>query len=276
MKALALKSVQFIWTNLDTTLAIIISVVAAIFGIFGSNQAYTLAAVATSLGILAFSIIRDRASRDKLIEETKNVHLAINRLESIRQNSDTFFSTRKELPSFRYRLQDIRSLDMIGSSLLSTSVSSHGAIHDFKVSGGKVRLLISNPNNRPLQALYGMTFLEAGGEEKHRRQVLTALNNLSSLVGTHSSGGSVEIRVSEHFLPFSYVGMDVGSSRGQIQIEYYLKKLALDKNPVFLLSFEKDTHWYNEYKRQFEILWNEGAELKHLSYQNNSSSPSAG
>ena len=67
------KLLQWTLDNLDTTLAVVVSVVAALFGAFGLFQSAVLPAISGALALLAISIIRDRGARDSLMAEIQKL-----------------------------------------------------------------------------------------------------------------------------------------------------------------------------------------------------------
>jgi hypothetical protein len=105
-----------------------------------------------------------------------------------------------------------------------------------------------------------MRFLEATTDEDHKGHVMTALSNFKSIVGTNESGGNIEVRITDQMQSFSYLGIDTSMPHGNIQIEFYLNKVALSKNPIFLLYPNSDKRWYAEFKEQFEFYWNNSSD----------------
>ena len=74
------------------------------------------------------------------------------------------------------------------------------------------------------------------------------------------------MRLTDHVQTFSYIGSDVNRTDGQMQIEFYLNKIGLEKNPIFFLYAGKDVHWFDEFKNQFEFLWNNAIKVDPKEY----------
>ena len=108
----------YVRESFDTLIALAISIVTCVAGIVGwGDDAYVLAAISTTLGILAFSLTRDRHHREELIRET---HSISTNLQSILHNHATsayFFTRRNKLENLSQRLQTVSQLDVMGPSL---------------------------------------------------------------------------------------------------------------------------------------------------------------
>lgn len=250
----------YIKDSFDTLIALMIAVTTGVAGLVGwGDNSHVLAAIATTLGVLAISLTRDRIQREHLIRET--VHIS-NNLESILQNHATsayFFTKRSKLPNLSNRLEKVSRLDVMGASLHTFSVNQRGILKDIKDAGGKVRILVTNPDNEQLQYLMAMTFFEVDTPDSHILQIRTALSSMVPLVGTSAKGGQIEVRLTNQ-LPFGYLALDSHKSHGEIQVELYLRGPKYN-NPIFILQTEKDTNWYNVYQNQFEELWNHAIEV---------------
>ncbi|MEP7011294.1 MAG: nucleoside-triphosphatase [Acidobacteriota bacterium] len=82
-----------IWTNFDTILSIGLSVLAAWFATFGGKPEYAVGATATALGIVAFGTLKDRAARDQIFTQLRDVEAVVRRLLD-KTVADDFFSRK--------------------------------------------------------------------------------------------------------------------------------------------------------------------------------------
>ena len=94
----------FIKSNFDTLVALIISILAAVYGIFSGDQLPLLAGMATTLGILAVGLIRDRHNREILANHISRLEHAVTELSSGKIDADRFFYSRSQLPELSTRL----------------------------------------------------------------------------------------------------------------------------------------------------------------------------
>ena len=247
---------KFIIANLDTVVALLVSAVATTFGIIQNNQELLLAGVGLTLTFLAVGLIRDRHHRETLNDQLAKLDGAIVELSTEKINSSNFFYPRSNSTDLPLRLRKAKyTLDVMGPSLSSIGITHQAILRELKNNGVKIRILVSNPDNTHLQEFFSMRFLEADTAPIHARHVKGTLSSLSQIVGFSSSGGSVEIHITNHVLSFSYIGSDVGKSEGEIQVEFYLTKTGLDRDPMFLLKQPRDAHWFTEFRGQFDLLW---------------------
>jgi len=250
------KLVRFSLENFDTIVAIAVSLFAAVFGIFGGNQIALLAGIATTLGLLAYGIIRDRAARDVLGSNIQRLETTIKSISTGKISADLFFINRaKAVPLPEFLRSGQESLDIMGTSLVSIGTIYSAILRELKEKGGKVRIIVSNPDNLILQEFLAMRYLETENAAILESQVRTALSGLLPLIGRSQRGGSVDVKVVDFIPPFSYVGMDTKKRTGKIQIEYVLHRAGLGRNPIFFLDSADDVYWFGEFQEQFELLW---------------------
>ena len=253
---------KFLLTNFDTLIAIVVSIFAAIFGAFRGNQTILLTGMATTLGILAFGLIRDRSSRENLSEHIIYLGKLLAEMNSKKVKADNFFVLRANLPDLSSNMKKTtHTLDMAGTSLLSVGITCQATLRELKESGVKIRLLVSNPDNQNLQEYLSKRYLEAATAVEHTNQVRTSLSCLAPLVSPNKRGRYVQIRVTDHVQTFSYIANDVNRNKGLMQVEFYLNKIGMEKNPIFFLTADDDVYWFNEFKKQFEFAWNNAIDI---------------
>ena len=251
------KKWKFILSNLDTLIAIFLCIFVAIYGVISGNQ-ILFSLIAAVLGIIAFSLIRDRTAKDNLLHTVVSLEKLVRELISGKAKSEKFFVNRNQLPSLSITMKKSKhTLDMMGTSLLSVGITYQATLRELIESGVKIRLLVSNPDNSTLQEYLSKRYLEAETAIVHANQVRTSLTNLAQFVFSVDKGDAIQIRITDHVQTISYIGNDVEKPTGRIQVEFYLNKTGLERDPIFFLDSTQDIHWYNEFKNQFEFLWND-------------------
>jgi hypothetical protein len=250
--------------NIDFYLTVVAALVLATLSLMGADVSNWLTPV--TLAILALLAVSNLVNRDRLVGLRSAIELfgeTLNKVNRGRPTAATFFHTRLDTP-LPAKIKDAKTLDMIGTSLISVTITNQALIRHLKDSGSRIRLLVSNPYDDYLSQIYSARFREADTPEQHATNVRTSIANLQMLVGTSSSGGNVEARMTRQDISFSYIGVNTGSLLGIISIEMYLNKLPLNENPMFTISAVADPHWFGVFKSQFEVLWN-NAEAIHTS-----------
>ena len=258
---------SFLIANFDTVIAIIVSIVAAVYGIFNVNQRPLLAGIAATLGILAFGLIRDRLNRENLTSHISTLEHIVSELLTGKVSSDNFFYKRDNVPELSSRFKKVKnSLDIMGTSLFTIGVTYQAILRELKGNGVKIRLLLSNPDNSSLQEFISMRCLEMETARVHVSQVRASLASLSQIIGVSASGGSIELHMTDNIQTFGFVGTDVAKPDGEIQIEFYLNKTGLTRDPIFLLNRMRDTQWFTEFQNQFEFFWEHAIDVDPKKY----------
>ncbi len=248
--------------KIDLYITLLAAIVLSILSILGIiTQTLLLPIILATLVLLTISNLVNRNRLDNgfnnLLNLTQNfdkLEKKVSKIAKLKNSADLYFKTRVELPPLAKSLSNAKTIDILGSSLLSLSTAYQPILKNLKDIGAKIRLIISNPENEFLQNAITKCH-DKQSPFQHVLIVKTALENFKSLVGENDNGGNVELRVTDQFQSFSYLGTDVLTSKGQIQIEFYLNEVGLQRDPVFILNALTDSHWYNEFREQFEIFW---------------------
>jgi len=253
---------RFLLENFDTVVAILVSIFATLYGALGGDQVALLAAIATVLGLLAFGIIRDRQTRETLSENIIRLDQSMQVTLKGKVSSENFFLRRTQAPSLAEFLKSsTESLDLLGYSLISVGTIHSNTLRELKERGGKVRVIVANPENPALTELLSKRFKELDNSSVAKSHIVTTLSTLLPLVGKSKNGGSFSIRVTDFYPTFSFIGVDIKRPTGKCQIEFPLNRIGVGQNPVFVLEATNDVNWFTEFKDQFELLWSQGREI---------------
>jgi hypothetical protein len=246
--------------NLTNIIAVITTVILGYRSLRTGDVNNYLQAVLAVLAVLAFgqlavgysSILRDR--------EIGQLSESLGSLRSERLSADLFFRTRKELPQLETLLSSATtSVDALGLSLAAIALTHTGTLRNLAKSGVHFRLIVSNPDNEAIQEAIAMRILEVESADTLARLVRMVIENLK-MCDAQIEGGNIQVRVTDHVPSFSYLGIDTAQPEGRINVELYLTKVPLGRNPIALLSPMKDPHWYTEFRDQFEFFWSQASE----------------
>ncbi len=247
---------HFVETYGDPILSLIIALGIVLLRIMGiAPQEWVSNAIALVISLLAIALVRDRKAREYLADEIHRLADAVRVLSERQVVAGDFLSTRGKQPSWQSRLQGAKTVDILALSLASLAISHQPDIQDVVDSGGCFRIIVTNPGNADLQRSISARIDEAKSPEHHRKLVESVLGYLAGIAGRKPGAGQVEIRVTDWFPPFSFVGTDTGQLKGKITIEMYLTQSRLDFNPIFQLDAKNDRQWFELFRNQFEIYW---------------------
>ena len=135
---------SFLGSNFDTLIAIIVSIVAAIYGIFSGDQLPLLAGIATALGILSFGLIRDRLNREVLAKQIAELKRSL----PDRPSAMAFF---RPLRDYDASLKSASQIDLCGVTLTNT-ISTHFPTLRMRIeAGAHLRILVIDPESSAIE-----------------------------------------------------------------------------------------------------------------------------
>lgn len=129
------------WSNSDTIIAIFLAFVASVYTLFSANLSVVTNSILAILGIIAISLIRERAAREKLVSSIDLLHR-----RSLTVPADNFFSNKSSEEIVIANA--VSSLDFVqetGSLILE---QFQDKIVDFVNRDGKVRMIVSSQSHR--------------------------------------------------------------------------------------------------------------------------------
>jgi len=241
-----IKIWKFVVANADTLVAILVSILATTFGAVQENQVLLLVGIASTLAILALSLIRDRQNRETLsaqIEELRK-HLPD-------QLSATAFF-RKDFPvDAKAEIESARELWLIGYRL-SRTIPTYITVFDKKLArGDKIKVMLVDPESQAAHYC-NQTMSYPMELEQFRESIRTNINLLKNLENNKTS--NLEIRLIDHPLPFGGYGFNINDSGGKLYIKQYEYQAKIDGIRFVLTS--RDDIWYDVYRKQLFALWN--------------------
>jgi hypothetical protein len=240
-----IKLWKFIISNIDTLVAILVSILATTFGAIQENQVLLLVGIASTLAILALSLIRDRQNRETLSVQIDELRARLpDQLSAM-----AFF--RKEFPTdAKVEIEKAQELWLIGYRL-SRTIPTYITVFDKKLAqGNKIKVLLVDPES---QAAYycNQTMSFPMKLEQFRESIRTNINLLRDL--DHSKSGNLEIRLIDHPLPFGGYAFNISDTDGKMYVKQYEFQAKID-GIRFVLT-PKDGIWYDVYRQQLLKLW---------------------
>lgn len=247
---------KFILNNLDTLVAILVSILATTFGIFQGNQVLLLAGIASTLAILAIGLIRDRLNREILSEQISELRRSL----PDRPSAMAFFQIPKDIrPSLQIALQ----IDLCGVTLTNTLNKEYGPLRERLQAGAKIRIMIIDPDSLAIE----MSAQRTGNPKDldyHRARLDSALRDLAYIYKSMrdtkppkgNSIGSLSVRLMPYAPSFSILSMDARQKDGIAFIELYPHKFGYMTPVAFELTPERDKDWHDYFVKQFDVMWN--------------------
>jgi len=248
---------KFIFANIDTLVAIVVSILAAAVGVFGGNQSFLLAGIAATLAILAIGLIRDRQNREILGEQIAELRGNL----PDRPSAMAFFRT---IPDLSVYFKQAIQIDLCGVTLTSTINKNFPLLRERLESGARLRFLLIDPSSRAIE-MSAQRSENPIDFEYYQRRLEGAFTDLAYLQKyyedikqNHKSSsrlGSMSVRLIPYAPSFGMVNLDTKKKQGIVFVEVYPHKYGYNTPPTFHLTPEQDKDWYTYFVGQFEQMW---------------------
>lgn len=246
--------IKKLWTqainNLDSLLAILVSIAAAIYGVFSINQSPLLSAIAGTLGLLAYGIIKDRNARDELLKQ----------LQQLREppNIGTVFHDRSTYIPFNELTGSAQKICLVGPSVVNLFLPWSGYFQHTKLieQGATIQAIILDPQSSAIE-----TAAHCQNEplEKLKDEIESTILGVRSILQSKDGvkNGKLELRTLPTYLNFSMVLVDPDKPSGKIIVEFIGYHSQLHNRPHIELTRSRDREWYQYFLQQYDYIYSD-------------------
>ena len=250
---------KFILTNVDALIAILISLLATIFGAFGENQILLLAGISATLAIIAAGLIRDRSDREALARKIAELKSSL----PDHASASAFFSPKVD---YATRLGQATQIDLCGVTLTTTIDKNYSILRERVESGAHIRVLLIDPNP-PSQALNASVQRSDNPQFDTEYYQLRWKTTITDLTNLHrhldklksekktSKIGSLSVRLLPYAPSFKIISFDSRKKTGTVYIEIYPHKKVTSMIPIFEVTRVDDKEWHGYFLDQFKLMW---------------------
>ncbi|NLV25005.1 MAG: hypothetical protein GXY54_09525 [Deltaproteobacteria bacterium] len=155
-------------------------------------------------------------------------------------------------PDLEERLRNARTVSINGITLAGTSAQLLAVLKDCFTRGGRVRLLLMDPDHHALE-IAGFRFYKHQDQEKLRREVRHALDNFETLLPCRRTPEDCQIGLLPTLPPYGIWLIDADTPKAEIWVEVYSFKDVTQ--PTFHLLPNRDEVWFEFFRQQFERMW---------------------
>jgi len=248
---------KFVLLNIDTLIAILISTMATIVGVFGRNQFLLLSGISVTLAILSYSLIRDRSNREALAEQVSELKRSL-------PDHPSALSFFRKPPDLAPLIKQATQIDLCGVTLTNTINRHLALLHKHLDAGGKIRFLLIDPASHAIE-MSAQRSMSTKDTEYYRRRLESALYDIAYLIKfTNKRKQSrirsakpecISVRLLSYAPSFGMNSFDAKKKSGIIFVEVYPHKYGFQLSPTFELTAENDEDWYGYFVGQFEEMW---------------------
>jgi hypothetical protein len=172
-----------------------------------------------------------------------------------------FFQKTPSAHDLQKHVQNARKIDLCGVTLTVTLNRNFSNLRQRLLDGADIRIMIIYPNEETLGGAAKRS--ESGSVDYYRRRLEASLNDIEYLHKNwqdyqQSSGdkvGNLAIGLLPYTPSFGILSFDSGDSDRVVIVEMYPHHRGYDTPPVFYLTPEKDSIWYDYFTMQFEEMW---------------------
>jgi hypothetical protein len=227
--------------NTDLWILVIVSVIFTVLGATGVATAQVLSSIVLSLlALLAVSQIRSRQQIDSLRASSQASRTAI---------------LLQEFPADYYlaRARATHSYFFAGSTMQRTLPTIRPDLERILLSGGKVRILLPNPENH---LLLGM-IARARGKGETPERIGSYVRHSLELSGDLIKLGEITIRTTDVLPRLGINALDIDQPDALLMIQIYEFQPTGEASPIFTLT-RSDRTWFDHFVSQIERLWEDG------------------
>jgi len=235
--------------NLDSALAIIISIVAAFYGAF-SNQSSLLVAISGALGLVALGMIKDRNARDELLEQ-------VQQLKEPPSVGTVFLDRDKYIP-FKDLTASAQKICLVGPSLVTLFNDNKLYLQDTKLKqhGATIQAIILDPQSSAIKSAENCVNQPPDTIKAEIKMTIKNVRSiLDSLVGT--ANGKLELKTLSTYLNFSMVLIDPDMPNGKIFVEFIGYRSGLHNIPHIEITRSRDKEWYQFFLQQYNNIYHD-------------------
>lgn len=229
---------------------------AAVFGVFGGNQEVVLSAIAGAIGLIAFSIFRDREVRQNLSEQVNEISNSLTAIRE-RMSADDFFHTESsDTEIIKQAKETVWLVQETGSKLIEDNFKS---LERLAKNGGSICIILASADAAVLEMIAFRNRNLQHSDIKARHD--SAVRKLVSLSQTlEESNGNLEVHIIQYPLDVTYVLVDaesieVSNRQGLIRLSGFLDFFADKRDFSLNANREPSTYQYfvNQFKKMLEI-----------------------
>lgn len=222
-----------LFTMLGAGLAIVLS----LLGILELTLAENI--IVALLGLLAFDALTERLNVLEKIEAKLDY-----------SSRESALKSRQEYIPLPERAEHAMEICILAISATTITAPNLGFYQNKLKSGCGIRVILLDPDSPSLE-IWALQNKSTSTD----LDIRSALETFRWLIQMSDAKGVCQLRLAEVFPPFSMVATDLQKDTGEIIVEFYTYKSALDDRPHVALNAVDDPYWYNHYKQQFEQMW---------------------
>jgi hypothetical protein len=248
--------------NLDLYIIIVVSVVFAILGIVGVDNAEKLsAAILATLALLSNALLESRRSQDTLQGISEKLSSEVADLRKATDEPRMSNVLRYEYPDLSEELRRAQSVSILGTSLSSTITRYYPQFECLLETGGSLRFLVSAPTPEITRMMAFRSSSLNNNVDLVAKNVEGNLLRAQALYRPERRTDRIRIRTIPYIPPYGLVIIHTANNISKVHVKVRAFR-APGRMPSFELDSHKDPSWHTFFVEQFEKLWEMSEDLK--------------
>jgi hypothetical protein len=202
-----------------------------------------------SLTFIAVCILIVSAFLERRVQAERFAETAIQKLDKIIESTPSGIRLENrqgfKVP-LEIRLLDAQDVSLLGSSLAGIVTHYEGLLTARAKAGCKFRLLITDPR-----------FYESSVVPGNPRRKMYIEHTISILEPLLRKTENIQLKYISYRPPFLLLLIDPDKPYGEVQVELFAYQTSASDRPHFVLSQSTDKKWYDFFRGQFELAWQE-------------------
>lgn len=170
----------------------------------------------------------------------------------IKGSVDSIFIT--EPPTFDDDALKANNIFILGMNLRRTLTNYYGMLEAKVNDGGNLKFLLVDPKSDAIPMIAARNYVYRDAE-KLGEIVESTLDTLKQLQSTSKTRGTIEVRILRHVPAYGLLLLDAESQKGRIRVDIYPYRVSPDTYPSFWVERKLDKKWYEFFKNQFYVMW---------------------
>ncbi|MCC3328332.1 hypothetical protein [Nocardia abscessus] len=154
--------------------------------------------------------------------------------------------------------QHAHQVDMCGFGHNRMAVAYSGEINELLRNGGKVRVLMQDPDGKAVLDANRRSSTPKASDESVRHQHRSGAATLHAILAASGAPSSaLQIRIYDIMPPFTGYFFDPEAGSARAYIWFWSWRQPSSWRPGFSLSRADDPIWYDRFQSQFDAMWND-------------------
>ncbi len=222
---------------------------------YGTDDMADLVAwVLAVLGFLAISTVWERHRQLRHIEQVsvETHEIVTKRLSGEVFARDFFWQEGKKVT--KEALKNADDIYVVGMLLSRTTREYLALFGDRVEAGANLKFVLLDYENTELMNIMPGRSYGTQTSDQLQQRIKQSVLHIKDIPNSPNPSGTVQIGLLPYFPSFGMWLIDPDKAHGKIMVEMYHHRTP-ERQPMFTLQADEDAYWYNQFREQFDLLW---------------------